>query len=238
MIRTILMLSFWAVMLPITVILCFPWTAITGDVRFLYHMGMWVSFNGVRIAGVRVKPVGLEKIDISRTYIFMSNHVSNIDPPLTLPLIPRRTSVMARHGLFKYPLLGWTMRQGDLVPVERESGKGGLSAIRSAVEVLRKGLNLTIYVEGGRSFDGKLLRFKKGPFYLAEECQVPVVPITIVGTHYVMPKGRFSMKAGEVQIIFHDPIEPKDFGDRELLMKKVRAALNSSLPAEMQEQPA
>jgi hypothetical protein len=54
----------------------------------------------------------------------------------------------------------------------------------------------------------------------------------------VMPKGRFSMKAGNVQVIFHDPIEPKDFGDRESLMMKVRAAVNSSLPAEMQEQIA
>ena len=56
-------------------------------------------------------------------------------------------------------------------------------------QVIRQGINMTIYIEGGRSFDGKLLPFKKGPFYLAEECQVPVVPVTISGTHEVMPKG-------------------------------------------------
>jgi 1-acyl-sn-glycerol-3-phosphate acyltransferase len=238
LIRTIVMLTFWGLLLPFTVLICFPWTFLTGDIRFLYRVGMWVAFTGVRLAGVCVHTVGLERIDPARTYIFMSNHVSNIDPPLMLPLIPRRTSVMARHELFHYPLLGRTMRMGDLVPVERGSRAGGLAAIRNAAEVIRKGINMTTYVEGGRSFDGKLLPFKKGPFYLAEECQVPVVPVTIVGTHGIMPKGRFSMKPGNVEILFHEPIEPKDFGSRETLMAKVRSAVNSGLPVEMQEQPA
>ena len=75
---------------------------------------------------------------------------------------------------------------------------------------------MTIYVEGGRSLDGRLLPFKKGPFYLATELSVPVVPVTIVGTHHIMPKGRFAMKPGQVTVIFHPAIEPKDFGDREV----------------------
>jgi 1-acyl-sn-glycerol-3-phosphate acyltransferase len=94
---------------------------------------------------------------------------------------------------------------------------------------------MTIYVEGHRSFDGKLLPFKKGPFYLAEECKVPVVPITISGTEDCMPKARFAIRPGTVTVEFHDPIEPSDFGERECLMAKVRAAINSGLPAEMRE---
>ena len=99
-------------------------------------------------------------------------------------------------------------------------------------EVVKQGIHMTIFVEGHRSFDGKLLPFKKGPFYLAEQCQVPVVPITISGTHYVMPKGRFSIKPGTVTLIFHKPIETKEFGTREALMEKVKTAINSGLPQE------
>ena len=132
----------------------------------------------------------------------MSNHVSNIDPPIMLPLIPRRTSVMAKKELFDYPLLGKTMRIGSLVPVDRGNRDAGISAVRAAAAVLRQGINMTIYVEGHRSFDGKLLPFKKGPFYLAMECGVPVVPVTISGSHYVMPKGRFAIKPGTVTLIF------------------------------------
>jgi 1-acyl-sn-glycerol-3-phosphate acyltransferase len=94
---------------------------------------------------------------------------------------------------------------------------------------------MTIFVEGKRSFDGKLLPFKKGPFYLAEQNNVPVVPITISGTHFVMPKKRFTIFPGTVRVTFHQPIEPKDFGSREQLMEKVRDAINRGLPDEYQQ---
>ena len=237
MIRTMFMLAFWAVLLPLTALVAFPWTFLTGNINFLYRIGMWGAFTGVRLAGVRVQTVGLDKLDRGRSYIFMSNHVSNIDPPLMLPLIPGRTSVMAKKELFSYPILGHTMRIGGLVPVDRGNREAGISAVRAAADVIRQGINMTIYIEGGRSFDGKLLPFKKGPFYLAEECQVPVVPVTVSGTHYVMPKQRFAIKPGKVQVIFHDPIEPRDFGSREDLMKKVRTAIDSGLPPEYQSEP-
>jgi 1-acyl-sn-glycerol-3-phosphate acyltransferase len=235
MIRTLAMLGFWAVLLPFAALIGFPWTLLTGDVRFLYRMGMWGAWTGVRLAGIRVRTVGLDKLDPALTYVFMSNHVSNVDPPILLPLIPRRTSVMVKKELFKYPILGRVMHFGSLLPVDRGNRESGIAAVRAAADVIRQGVNMTIYVEGHRSFDGKLLPFKKGPFYLAEECGVPVVPVTIVGSHYVMPKKRFGIRPGTVTVIFHDPIEPKDFGSRECLMAQVREVINSGLPAEFQE---
>ncbi len=230
-----LMLLFWAVALPLAVLICFPWTYLTRDVSFLYRTCMWGAWTGVRIAGVRVHILGLDKIDPARTYIFMSNHISTLDPPIMLPLIPRRTSVMVKKELFGYPLLGSVMRLGELVPVDRGNRDAGIAAVRDAVKAIQNGLNMTIYVEGKRSFDGRLLPFKKGPFYLAEECNIPVVPITISGTEDVMPKARFSIKPGTVTVQFHDPIEPADFGGREPLMAKVRAVINSGLPEELRE---
>jgi 1-acyl-sn-glycerol-3-phosphate acyltransferase len=235
MIRTLLMLGVWAALLPIAALIGFPWTLLTRDVSLLYRMGMWGAWTGVQLAGIRVQTLGLEKLDPARTYIFMSNHASNIDPPLLLPLIPRRTSVMVKKELFRYPILGKVMTFGSLVPVDRGNRESGIAAVRAAADVIRQGVNMTIYVEGHRSFDGKLLPFKKGPFYLAEECGVPVVPITIVGSHYVMPKRRFAIKPGTVTVIFHDPIEGADFGSRDCLMAKVRRAIDSGLPPEFRE---
>jgi len=234
MIRTVVMLGFWAIALFIAAVVCVPWVLISGSIAPLYRFGMWAAYSGVRLAGTRVKTTGLERLDPGRTYIFMSNHVSNIDPPLLLPLIPGRTSVMARHELFNYPILGRIMRMGSLVPVNRGSRDAGIAAVRAAEQVVKQGISMTIFVEGHRSFDGKLLSFKKGPFYLAELCQVPVVPLTISGTHNVMPKGRFSIKTGEVSVVFHTAIEPTNFGSREELMSKVRATINGGLPAEYQ----
>ena len=234
MFRTILMLTFWVLALPIAALVGFPWTFLTRDVSFLYRMGMWGAWTGVKLAGVKVEALGLEKLDPAQTYIFMSNHTSNLDPPILLPLIPRRTSVMAKQELFSYPILGETMRMGSLVPVDRGNRDAGIAAVRAAGEVVRQGINMTIYVEGKRSFDGKLLPFKKGPFYLAAECGVPVVPVTIVGTHELMPKARFQISPGTVKVIFHDPIPPAEFGDRDGLMERVRGAINRGLPTEYQ----
>ena len=229
------MLLFWAAALPFAALLGIPWTYLTKDITFLYRTCMGAAFNGVRIAGVKVRTLGLEKLDPARTYIFMSNHISNLDPPITLPLIPRRTSVMVKKELFRVPILGPIMLMGSLVPVDRKNRDSGITAVSDALQAIQQGLNMTIYVEGHRSFDGKLLPFKKGPFYLAEACNVPVVPITISGTEDVMPKARFAIRPGMVTLQFHDPIEPSDFGERDCLMTKVRAAINNGLPVELRE---
>ena len=230
MIRTVIMLTFWGLAAPVAALIGFPWTLLTGDVRVLYRLFMWGATGGVWLSGVRVEAIGLDRFDHSRSYIFMTNHVSNLDPPIQVPLIPRRTSVMVKKELFKTPILGTAMRMGDLVPVDRGNREAGIEAVNAARAVVNKGLNMIIYVEGKRSFDGKLLPFKKGPFYLAAECAVPVIPMTIVGTHYAMPKARFAIKPATIQVIFHPPIEPKDFGSRESLMEKVRETIESGLP--------
>ena len=131
-------------------------------IRLLYRMFMIGAWNGPRLTGVRVQTVGLDQLDPARTYIFMSNHVSNLDPPITIPLIPRRTSVMVKKELFTVPILGRAMRLGSLVPVDRGNRDAGIESVRAAKQVIEQGLNMTIYVEGKRSFDGKLLPFQEG----------------------------------------------------------------------------
>lgn len=237
MIRTTVMLVFWALAMPFAAIIGFTAAFIMGDIRVLYRLFMLGCRAGIRLAGVRVQAVGLDRFDHSRSYVFMTNHVSNLDPPIQIPLIPRRTSVMVKKELFKVPILSRAMHMGSLVPVDRGNRDAGIEAVRAAKAVVGQGLNMTIYVEGKRSFDGKLLPFKKGPFYLAMECGVPVIPMTIVGTHYAMPKGRYAIKPGNVQVIFHDPIDPKDFATREDLLEKVRTVIESGLPEEHRQGP-
>ncbi len=234
MIRTVVMLAFWGIALPFAGLIFIPWSLIVGDISLMYRVFMWGALAGVRLAGVQVHVSGREKIIAGQTYIFMSNHVSNIDPPLMIPLIPIRTSIMMKKSLFRIPLLGTAMRMASMLPVDRANREAGIAAVEAAREVVARGISMTIFVEGKRSFDGKMLPFKKGPFYLAMEAHVPVVPITISGTHYVMPKKRFAIKPGRVDVIFHDPIESADFVSREHLMGKVFAVINSGLPPEYQ----
>ena len=232
MIRTLLMLAFWLLLVPLAALIGFPWTFLSGKVDVLYWLGTRVAFAGVRVAGVKVKVVGLGSLDPAATYIFMSNHVSNLDPPILVPVIPRRTSVLVKKELFRVPILSRAMRLASLVPVERSNRDAAIASLRAASAVLARGIPMTIFVEGTRSFDGRLLPFKKGPFYLAMESGVPVVPVTIVGTHHILPKRRFSIRAGTATVVFHPPLNPQQFSDRDALLAAVRDSIESALPDE------
>ncbi|HLY92355.1 MAG TPA: lysophospholipid acyltransferase family protein [Candidatus Angelobacter sp.] len=232
--RTIMALLFWVVLVPPAALIAFPWTLITRDVRFLYWIGMGLAYRGARLTGARVKLVGLDKIDPAGTYIFMSNHVSNLDPPLLVPLIPGRTSVLAKKELWRIPILNKALDLAEIVPVERRNRDAAINSIRRAGEVMRHHINMTIFPEGTRSPDGRLLPFKKGPFHLAAGTGFPIVPVTILGTYEMMPKSSQLVRAGTATLVFHQPVDPKQYASREELMQAVWEKINSALPPERQ----
>jgi 1-acyl-sn-glycerol-3-phosphate acyltransferase len=208
-----------------------PWTLLRGDISFLYQWAMWIVNTGLKVGGIRIDVAGREQLDPHQRYIFMSNHISNLDPPVLLPLLPGRTSVFLKRSLMNIPVLGYAMRLGDFIPVDRD---GRIESARQSVEmarsVLDSGLHVTTFVEGTRSRNGRLLPFKKGPFYLAMETGAPVVPISIWGTEGMMKKGSVSITAGTAHVTFHQPLWPRDYATREDLMTAVRQAIQSNLP--------
>jgi 1-acyl-sn-glycerol-3-phosphate acyltransferase len=232
--RSLFALLFWIVLVPPAALIAFPWTFITGNVNFLYWIGMGLALAGARIAGARIKLVGLDKIDPAGTYIFMSNHVSNIDPPILVPLIPGRTSVLAKKEIWRIPILNKALDLAEIVPVERSNRDAAIQSIRRASEVMKHHINMTIFPEGTRSPDGRLMPFKKGPFHLAAETGFPIVPVTMLGTYEMMPKGSSIVKSGTATLVFHAPVDPKQFASRDELVEAVRAAINSALPKERQ----
>jgi 1-acyl-sn-glycerol-3-phosphate acyltransferase len=208
-----------------------PLTMITGNMMPLYRVANWIARAGVWMAGVRVEETGLELVPAKTACIFMANHVSNLDPPVILPRIPGRTSAFLKRSLMKIPALGYAMKLGEFVPVERAgSVDSARKSVRAARLVLGKGLHITTFVEGTRSVDGHLLPFKKGPFYLAMEANAPCIPISIWGTETMMAKGSMRIHPGTAHVIFHAPVYPADYASRAELSEAVRAAIASGLP--------
>jgi len=212
-------------------ILFLPWTVITGNVMPLYNATQFMVRAGYFLAGIRVVTEGVERIPANTACIFMANHVSNLDPPALIPRIPGRTSAFMKRSLMKLPILGTAFRQGEFIAVDRSgSASGAAESVAEAKRLLAKGIHITTFVEGTRSKDGRLLPFKKGPFYLAMETGAPCIPVSIYGTETMMAKGSLRMKPGTAHIVFHPPLYPADFANREELLKAVRAAIASGLP--------
>ncbi len=233
----LLLVCFVARGLP-AAILFIPCTLITGDIMPLYRASMWILRAGYRVAGIRVQVDGLEHVPRGVACIFMSNHVSNLDPPTLFPLIPGRTSIYLKRSLMNIPILGYAMRLARFIPVTRDvSVASAQESVRRAAEVLADGIHITTFVEGTRSSDGRLLPFKKGPFFLAVESGAPCIPITICGTGAMMRKGSLRIAPGTARVVFHAPIDPRTRNDRAALMEAVRESIASALPEDLRTAP-
>jgi 1-acyl-sn-glycerol-3-phosphate acyltransferase len=156
---------------------------------------------------VRVTVEGLERITPGTTYVFVSNHQSIYDTPVVFSSLPYQLRIIAKESLARFPVLGWHLKRGGHLFVDRRhpDRAGILQRWRALVS---EGLSLIIYAEGTRSTDGHVARFKGGSFMLAIEAQLPIVPVAIVGTRGVMPKGRLRTEPADVVLIVHDPIQP------------------------------
>jgi 1-acyl-sn-glycerol-3-phosphate acyltransferase len=219
---------------PIAGIIGIPYTLLVGDISRLYRVAMWITNAGVRAAGIKIEMRGLENVPAGRSCIFMSNHVSNLDPPVVLPLLPGRSSVLLKKELMGIPILGRAMRMAKFVPVERGHRRDAAQAsVDAAADALRSGLHILVYPEGTRSRDGRLSPFKKGPFFLAKETQAPIVPIALSGTQTMMHKGSNAIVPGLARIQLLPAIEPSQFATREELLVAVRRAIAEALPPEM-----
>jgi 1-acyl-sn-glycerol-3-phosphate acyltransferase len=161
----------------------------------------------LKTTGVRVTVEGLDRIKPGTTYVFVSNHQSIYDTPVVFASLPYQLRIIAKESLARFPVLGWHLRRGGHLFVDRKhpDRAGILNRWRALVS---EGLSLIIFAEGTRSPDGHTARFKAGSFLLAIQAGLPIVPLAVIGTRSVMPKGRLRTEPADVQLIVHDPIQP------------------------------
>jgi 1-acyl-sn-glycerol-3-phosphate acyltransferase len=207
-----------------------PLSLLRGNVRTMYGWAMVTMRLGIRAGGIRVVIEGAENIPQGESCIFLSNHVSNLDPPILLPAIPGMCSVFLKKSLMKIPLVGIAMRMAKYVPVSRgHSRVEAAQSVSIAADALRSGLHIFIFPEGTRSPEGNLLPFKKGAFFLAADTDAPMVPIVIKGTAQMMRKGSMKIFPGVATVRFLPALRPQNFDSREALMETVRLEMQAAL---------
>jgi 1-acyl-sn-glycerol-3-phosphate acyltransferase len=196
----------------------------------LYRVAIPAVRVALWLAGVRLRVVGRERLQAGQNYLFMPNHQSNVDAPVVLLALGRDARMMAKASLFRIPLLGQALRLAHFVPIVREDREAAIASVGQAAEALRRGLDFVVFPEGTRSRDGQLLELKKGPFFMALEGGVPVVPVRIDGSRRVMRRGGRVIHPGRVDVQILEPIDPAPLGGpeearREQVRERVRSAL-------------
>ena len=188
----------------------------------------------LKILGIKIK-VFQEKELPPQIYVFMSNHQSQLDIPVLEKVLEKyNIRFLAKKSLFQIPFFGWGIKALGYVPVEREDPKEGLKSVLACIERIKEGFSLVIFPEGTRSPTGELLPFKIGGFLIPLKAKVKVVPVSILGTKEILPKGALWFKISkckEIKIYINKPIETEGWSirDRQKLSQRVREAILKGL---------
>ena len=183
----------------------------------------------LKAGGVTWDVEGLENIDKNQNYVIISSHRSHLDGPLLNVVTPFTFSFVIKDSLGKIPLWGWAVRSVGYVPIVRHDKEKAKNKIQGALELLKKGESVLVFPEGSRSPTDEFLPFKKGGIVLAIQAQVPILPVAVSGTGYILPKGALTIKPGHALVRFGRPIPTKGltYEHRNKLLKEVEEAVRS-----------
>ena len=238
MIRLIFCALCWIFCSIPAAVIGFPALYLTGRVDLLWKLSLWAANAGYRLAGIRMRSVGREKFEAGRAYLFMSNHASNLDPPIITCLLGRRIAIIAKQELFKIPLFGRAMRAAQLrcrQSRRRQSPRSRVFARRFAC--CNRGWECWYFPRERAHLMESCCRSRTA---LSISRWKPAFPSFPSPSWAAMRRGRrdrMSLHAGEVVVYFHAPIDPHQFARKEDLLAAVRAAINSALPEPYRDSP-
>jgi 1-acyl-sn-glycerol-3-phosphate acyltransferase len=227
-IRGLVVAAYTAVSVVFFFLVQLPVMLVTGSADFSVWLArrMWAP-SALWLCGVDVEisaPHGFPE----GPAIYASNHESALDVWLLFRTVPRNgLRFIAKQELFRIPVFGWYLRLARFVAVDRHHHARAVAALHEAGRVVRGGTSLIVFPEGTRSPDGRVQPFKKGPFVVAMEAGVPVVPIAIAGAAALNPKGRLAVRPGRARVAVGPPLTPGDFPDKSALLREVRTRIIS-----------
>lgn len=208
----------WIIVMPIMVVITIMTALITIIGCFLGNHRVWGYYPGLiwsrlfcLISLVRIEVRGREKLDRSTSYVFVANHQGAYDIFLIYGYLGHKFKWMMKSSLRRIPFVGAACAAAGFIFVDR-SGKGLREMLAAAEKILTGGMSLVVFPEGSRTPDGKIHRFKKGAYQIADDLSLPVVPLTIDGSYRVLSKNSKLIRPGKIVLTVHDPIFPQADG--------------------------
>ena len=159
--------------------------------------------------------------------VFASNHLSYYDTPVLFAKLPFQFRILAKASLWKLPFIGWYLQRSGQVPIDQSSARAGVASLARGVKTLQSGLPLMLFPEGGRTEDGELHRMVAGAAWMALKAQVPLVPLTIIGTYELLPIHVYALHPRPLRLVIGQPIATAGLTtrDAERLTELLRAEI-------------
>jgi len=161
---------------------------------------------GSKMAGLEIIIKGKENLELYRPAVFCFNHQSSAEFFILSKLIRKDVRAIAKKELLKTPL-GPLLKTMGVIFIDRSNKEKAIEALKPAVEALKNGTSIAISPEGTRSKDHTLGKFKKGPFHLAMQSGVPIIPIVIKNAHDAMPKGSAFLRPSHIEVVVLEPVD-------------------------------
>lgn len=178
----------------------------------------------LRAAGCTVELEGVENLASRDPQIVVANHQSWFDVFALAATLPVRYRFVAKQELARIPVFGPAWQALGHVSIDRDDLGSAIEALDEAAEgIRREAVTVVMFPEGTRSPTGELRTFKKGAFVLAIQAGAPVVPVAILGTHEIMPKGKWRITPGRIRIRIGEPLGTEELIHRDREMLKDRA---------------
>lgn len=202
----------------ITAIMVVVGTRLFSRKYFGYQPGKWWGWFLIRLFLLPVKVYGEENIKDHESYVFVANHQGAFDIFLTYGFLRHDFKWMMKHQLKKIPFVGAACKYSDQIFVDKRSPRKVKETYDNARKILQGGTSVCVFPEGARTFTGHMGTFKRGAFMLADELQLPVVPITINGSFDVMPRMRdmHFIQWHPLSLTIHKPIHPECKGQENI----------------------
>ena len=174
---------------------------------------MWAPLT-MWLLGIKVKVIGLENIDKEKHGIFVSNHGSYLDIPVSVMSIPLNLNFFVKEELRHVPVVGWYISATKQIFVDRKNRTRAMKSMQEAARRINAGKNVLSYAEGSRSKDGAIQTFRRGAFIIAKEGDVRITPFAIQGAHECLPPKSFFTKRGTITLVIGEAFRPSDFPDK------------------------
>ncbi|HSY34704.1 MAG TPA: lysophospholipid acyltransferase family protein [Acidobacteriaceae bacterium] len=187
---------------------------------------LWIAVSPVRLEHAERLPVG-------GAAVYASNHLSYYDTPVLFAKLPFQFRILAKAPLWKIPFIGWYLERSGQVPIDQSSGRAGVVSLARGARTLQGGMPMVIFPEGGRAFNGELQPMLAGAAWMAIKAQVPLVPLTLVGTYELLPIHVYALKPRPIKLIVGEPISTVGMTgrDAEALTERLRGIIHETYVA-------